>query len=122
MFPSGVAGVALLLLRLLVATGVVVEGTGRLTFIPSFWLAIALAILAISICLGFMTPYGAILCGLFAVRSLVAARCDNILQPFTAMMLCIILAMLGPGTYSLDSRIFGRQLLRLPSRNRTGGD
>lgn len=119
MFPSGVAGVALLLLRLLVALSVVVEGTGRWTFAFSFWLPIAATVLAISICLGFMTPYGAVLCCLMELRGLVGVRFGNVLQPFTAIMLGVILAMLGPGAYSLDSRIFGRQLLRLPSRDQT---
>ena len=117
MFPSGVAGVALLLLRLLVALSVVVEGTGRWTFVFSVWLPIAAAILAIFICLGFLTPYGAVLCCLMELRGLVGVRFRNVLEPFTAIMLGVILAMLGPGAYSLDSRIFGRQLLRLPSRH-----
>jgi uncharacterized membrane protein YphA (DoxX/SURF4 family) len=122
MFPAGAAGVALLLLRLVVATTVVTEGTGRWTLVSSFWFAVPSVILAISICLGLMTPYSSILCGFLEVRSIVDARFDNLLQPLTAIMLCIILAMLGPGTYSLDSRIFGRQLLRLPSHGKIDHD
>lgn len=122
MFPSGVAGVALFLLRLLVATTVLVEDSGHWAFVSSPWFAVPLAILAICICLGFLTPYTAILCGVSEIRSLVASGLDNVLSPFTAIMLCIILAMLGPGAYSLDSRIFGRQLLRLPSRDRIDHD
>jgi len=65
--------------------------------------------------------YGAVLCCLMELRGLLGVRFGNVLQPFTAFMIGVILAMLGPGAYSLDSRIFGRQLLRLPSRDQTDG-
>ena len=109
MFPQGGPGIALLLLRisvvaLLVTVGVYYNG--------SFYRLILAAILLVSISLliGFLTPF---LCAVAAV--LVIGK--MIINPQAGSVLCVIaianavaLALLGPGAYSLDSKLFGRRV------------
>jgi uncharacterized membrane protein YphA (DoxX/SURF4 family) len=118
MFPAGVAGFALLLLRGLVMATFLVDGTTGWTSAGFPWVFIALVAVAVSLALGFLTPYCAALCCLAEIRALVISSGGNQFHLLTAILTSVILGILGPGAYSLDSRLFGRRLLSLPSRKK----
>ena len=109
MFPQGGPGVALLLLRVSVVAFLIIVATN---YNGSHYRSILAAIFLISISLliGFLTPY---LCA-----TIVAFVIGNmIVNPETSSVLCVIaianavaLALLGPGAYSLDSKLFGRRV------------
>lgn len=114
MFPRGVPGLALVLLRVLVAVTFVVDGSAHITLVTSIPMLLLFSIPALFVCLGLLTPYFASFCILaqFVILSLVGSA-----DPFhfgTAGMMSGVLALLGPGAYSLDALIFGRQRLNFP--------
>ena len=114
MFPAGLPGIALLLLRLSVAAMLFIEPTGRWLWPAPTWLLIAGVIAVIAVSVGFLTPLFALVCGLLKVCALSSAA--QIVAPLVilALLLAAALAMLGPGAYSLDARMFGRRVVLLP--------
>jgi hypothetical protein len=110
MFPAGWPGFALLILRISVATALLVAaGTHRAEV--SVWIYGAALIVGVALSAGFMTPVGALLAlGLHASIWWSLGVGD----PGTAAIVCvdaIVLGVLGPGAYSLDGRRYGRQLV-----------
>jgi uncharacterized membrane protein YphA (DoxX/SURF4 family) len=82
-----------------------------------FVLASALVLLGLSILLGFLTT-------LVSTFSLLVEIAVLILYPGTdeyhiahLIVNCGVLAVLGPGAYSIDSILFGRRVLNIPRRH-----
>jgi hypothetical protein len=116
MFPTGTAGAALFALRVSAAITLLVDGTTHGTLVTSFWILLIFALPAISLCLGILTPYFSVLCCL--VQLLVALISDgrNGFHLGISILNSAIVAVLGPGAYSIDARLFGRRLVSVPSR------
>ncbi len=117
MFPTGIPGAALLLLRLSVATGLLVESTAHWTIATPLWALAGLVLLAMCLCLGFLTPYSSSLCCLIELGVLWVTRDQHEFHLVTSILTSAVVAMLGPGAYSVDARIFGRRLLTLSPRD-----
>jgi uncharacterized membrane protein YphA (DoxX/SURF4 family) len=115
MFPTGMAGAALFVLRLSVATSFVLDGTAHWAPAISFWIFLGFAIPAICLFLGFLTPYLSVVCGLVALCSLVIGG-NSPVHLLASIADAGILAVLGPGAYSIDARMFGRRLITLSPR------
>jgi hypothetical protein len=116
MFPGGVPGLALVLLRLGVAGSLwqlILEGGPEMTCVRLF----SLGTLSILLLLGFATP----LIGLIA-SAVQLLRLFDAFRPGTAIpaedvtvavhaIFALSLALIGPGAFSLDARLFGRRTL-----------
>ena len=114
MFPSGIAGVALLLLRVICAFPLVwPNGMRNLAIDPTFIRLFATALALFLLC-GAFTPIACSLVvfeGLFAFRGLEEA----VAYSFVLHLLTTAsLMMLGPGAYSIDAKLFGRRLIVPP--------
>jgi hypothetical protein len=114
MFPTGHAGVALVVLRSIVAATAVVN-------LSACWAADSapivrgmVGLLALCLFLGFLTPYGAALCCLLECAFLVTSPAPNRFHLATSALIAGAIAALGPGAYSVDARLFGRRLIRIP--------
>ena len=116
MFPTGMAGAALLVLRVSIAATLVVNGTSHWVPVTSFWMFSGLALLAILLWLGVLTPYCAAVGCLVQLYVLCTGAAGNQFLLVSSILNSGVLAVLGPGAYSIDARIFGRRLLTLPSR------
>jgi hypothetical protein len=116
MFPLGLPGAGLVLLRLSVAITLWPLPSGLQTWVgeqPLFWLA---AMLFIALAAGIFTPVMATAC-LFL-------KCVELAKPSDASpeyllstaLTSLALFLLGPGAYSLDSHLYGRRVLTSRSK------
>ena len=111
-FPDRWRGFGLLLLRVLVAVSVIVQTIAYLRAAETVagWSIVAL-LLASAACLllGFVTPVAAVLIGLTSLYPL---------QDLEIVVLAIVIALLGPGAFSIDARMFGRREILIPVTRR----
>lgn len=116
-FPGGWPGLGLLLLRALVGVTLVLQ---TLTYLESqkpnllSWLMTA-TVLIIASCLlvGFMTPIAAVVAGLVTVALVIFTA--NLNQTgLNMIVLTTTIALLGPGAFSIDARMFGRREILIP--------
>lgn len=94
-FPDGRAGAGLLILRITVAAGVVLQTESALALFA-----------AAPLVAGFMTPAMALVAAVIALMSgasYIAA-------------IAFALALLGPGAFSVDARLFGRREIVIEER------
>ena len=124
-FPGGWPGVALLLLRVVLATTLFVQG-GYYLREPdpsaATWLAGLVGIVSgVLLFIGFLTPPAGVVVGLFALGigcSLIPSCTRTLFDSYvpvvfaTAILLAIII--LGPGAFSVDARLFGRREIIIP--------
>ena len=119
MFPRGGPGFALLLLRISVAAIFLISVAKRFG-VSSSPLIFAISLL-ISICLtiGFLTPYLSVLiCVTALVNLLIGPNSVDIVHVFPIID-AAALAVLGPGAYSLDARLFGLRVSVVPRRKKS---
>jgi len=108
MFPAGVPGVALLLLRVGVAATIFATGWNSRMRAPFLLL---LVLHCLFLCLGIFTPVLAALGCVFELVSAVFMNDHSIVAVFSPSLDAAAVAMLGPGAYSLDARRFGRRVI-----------
>jgi hypothetical protein len=113
MFPRGLPGVALLLLRVSVSVAVLIECYGHRNELPG-WIQAAAWVISIALFVGFLTPIVA-LTGL-AFHGLIWLGFDGVPIAFMVIRLLDVVAvtLLGPGAYSMDAYRFGRRRVVLP--------
>jgi uncharacterized membrane protein YphA (DoxX/SURF4 family) len=104
----------------LVAVTVIVQTIAYLRAADSFagWSIIAL-LLASAACLllGFVTPVAAVLIG-FTSLGLALRTTPYPIQELEIVVLAIVIALLGPGAFSIDARMFGRREILIPVTRR----
>jgi hypothetical protein len=113
-FPGAWPGVALLLLRCVAAVALIACTNGMwLSLEPALLLMHGLTIMAAMMLIGGLwTPVAGVaqaLLELYSNFSTAAADLNHML--WAAVGLCV--AMLGPGTCSIDSRLFGRKRIEV---------
>lgn len=112
MFPAGLPGLALLLLRASVAAPVLLDGCAHPRGL-SAWMLGARLLLCMALSVGFLTPIAAslvLMCHLLAWSNLHGGAGLQSIVVLDAL----VLALIGPGAYSIDARRFGRRLVVLP--------
>jgi uncharacterized membrane protein YphA (DoxX/SURF4 family) len=112
MFPAGLPGFALLMLRLAVAISGFATSSGAVLQ-TSWWIYGTCVTIGVALCIGVFTP-------LFAALSLVIQLCQFVLlwndleQRAVGILIAAALSLLGPGAFSVDSYRFGRRRVRFP--------
>ena len=116
MFPSGPAGVGLLILRTSIAAKLLILAFPKEQPIAPFWEIAGLGVPVILLCLGAFTPASCACCVLIEVSALPGLSGPDVLHLSISILTAISLALLGPGAYSVDARLFGRRLVLPPAR------
>ena len=108
MFPQGGPGVALLLLRVSVVAFLLIA-VGHYNA-PNPLVLVGAVLISISLLTGFLTPFACVIVVALVIGNI-------IINPHASSVLCVIaianaiaLGLLGPGAYSLDSKLFGRRV------------
>ena len=119
MFPQGGPGLALLLLRISVASIFLMSLTSRfgVSFAPLIFVGVLLV--AISLSIGFFTPFLAVIAGLTAIANLLVGPRSGDFIYIVTVLDAIALTLLGPGAYSVDARWFGLRVSVVPPRKDT---
>lgn len=116
MFPEGGPGAGLLLLRQSVALSLLLHPPGG----PLIHALLALP--AIGLCVGLLTPLLAAVCCLFSFYDFMVMGGATLPEACIKLLAAGALALLGPGAHSLDARLFGRRVITLPPRKNTRAD
>ena len=119
MFPQGGPGVGLLLLRIAAAGMFAMHLTHRFEFSSSalhWFVTSAIILVSLGLLLGLWTPILTIIACAAAVINLLLTD-----QPVNIVHILWILSpaalfFLGPGAYSVDARLYGRQVTVVPPR------
>src|SRR5262245_55442312 len=115
MFPTGSAGIALLVLRSVVAVTVLASARACWPMGSSLIVQGIAALVGLCLFLGFLTPYCAAMSCFLELSLLVTTDAPNRLQLGMSALTAAATVALGPGAYSLDGRLFGRKLIKIPS-------
>jgi len=115
-FPGGSVGLGLVLLRLAVAAWFFEIGIPLFGASPiSFFLSLVLIGGALLLIPGIATSASASLGAVCSTLSLLASAPDQWFPVLSLTALSISLALLGPGSYSLDARLSGWRTIDLSS-------
>ena len=123
-FPGGMPGVALLLLRVVLGGTLLAVCVRSLAASDGSWGTVVSGILAgasgAALLVGLVTPFVAV-AGLVAIAAAPhtwGSEDASLLPGKLAMVLVVViglaLVLLGPGAFSLDSRLFGRREITFP--------
>jgi hypothetical protein len=118
MFPRGRPGFALLLLRISVAATLLLSLAGGPMPSSSPLLFVGALFVSIALLIGIFTPVvSSIVCVYRIVELLIGLRFDWLVV--SLVLDSIPLALLGPGAYSLDARLYGLRVMVVPPRRDT---
>lgn len=112
MFPSGRAGLSLLMLRVSVALAPLL--VANLMGGDLAWRPILRCVAAVMLLLGYLTPVVSLVSLLLALTTVGEPSGFTTSQAAVFILDAGALMLIGPGAYSLDGRSFGRRLVRIP--------
>jgi hypothetical protein len=111
MFPTGLPGLALLLLRASVASAVILSTYREES--PG-WLQGSAILVAVGLLAGYLTPFVAVAAIVVQAFAWLSPSLDPTIWAVVFSVDAIALALVGPGAYSLDAYLFGRRVVVLP--------
>jgi len=121
-FADGWPGVGLLLLRLLTGAALIYFGMASVLTAPPLTIVVLQTIgigAGILLLVGLWTPVAGALGAIVKVWIALSRFLSHSGDPWIAItqaILSVVLAMVGPGAWSIDSRLFGRKRIDVPER------
>jgi hypothetical protein len=113
MFPAGLPGLALLLLRASVAVAALAETYAHRQDLNG-WMQAAAIPISLAVSVGYLTPLAAVIGLVFHGLIWYSLGVDGVVFAIIISLDASALALLGPGAFSLDSYLFGRRVVVLP--------
>lgn len=118
-FPTGAPGCGLVLLRVVAALSLQADASGHLVLTQHASIpGVALILLSIALLVGLLTPVVALVAAGIEATMLGTSASAGIALMLQGPMICVALALLGPGGYSLDARLFGSRVVVLHASDR----
>ena len=105
LFPSAARSSGLILLRIAVAMVPHLDAAGHFVVARPDWQVVVSWVCSAALIAGFLTPLFAGVVAVVALTQLGGA--NDSLGPAVRVVISVSLALLGPGPYSLDARLFG---------------
>jgi putative oxidoreductase len=121
-FANGLPGIGLLLLRLLTGAALINFGIANLGEAPPLPTAVLQIIgvgTGILLLVGLWTPVAGTLAAIVKVSIAFSGFSSHSGDPWIAVIQAVlgaVLAMVGPGAWSIDARLFGRKRIEMPER------
>ncbi len=115
-FPTGAAGAGLLLLRVSVAHSLILSAVLQNS---SIWQQLIGIAAMLAILLGLYVRVVAVMCLVLALGRILGP--DPALVGFPDLFSASALALVGPGAFSIDARLFGRRVVVLPNSSDVSG-
>lgn len=115
MFPPGRPGIGLLLLRISVAATFVLIVANPSDLSTIYLIFVVATLIALALTIGFLTPYLSFVICIYALVNIFggASRLHELVLA-SLLLSAAALALLGPGAYSVDARLFGRRVVVVP--------
>ncbi len=109
MFPTGAAGISLLVMRVSVAATLLllVLAAGVAPF--TWWELTAVTAVTIALCLGLYSSVFMAAGAIFEIAILSTLRGNDALHLLVSVCMTLSMIVLGPGAYSVDAKLFGRR-------------
>jgi uncharacterized membrane protein YphA (DoxX/SURF4 family) len=101
----------------LIAQTLTYVGSEKLSLL-SWLVAVTVLIIASCLLVGFMTPVAAIVIGLATSGFFLFSIFDINQTVLNLIVLTTAIALLGPGAFSIDARMFGRREILIPNTSR----
>ena len=115
MFPPAAPGIGLLVLRISVAAAFVLIAATRTGMSSIHPLFVGALLIGLCLAIGFLTPYLSLVVCVYALANLFGASAHlDVLFVASLLLNSAALALLGPGAYSVDARLFGRRVVVVP--------
>jgi hypothetical protein len=108
MFPPGLPGLALVLVRASVAVALLHEGYSHRHDLPG-WMELVAIVISAALSAGYLTPVVAVLALVFHGLVWLDADAGDAVVATVVCLDAMALALLGPGAYSIDAFRFGRR-------------
>jgi putative oxidoreductase len=119
-FARGYPGVGLLLLRVVAGSSLIARSIPVLGNTPTFgtgFFQLFIATAGLLLIAGLWTPVGAAVMGLLELWRIISGHGD----PASDILLCVLalaIALLGPGAWSVDARLFGWKRIEIDTRKK----
>jgi hypothetical protein len=111
MFPGGMAGLGLIILRICAVSSLLTIAFGRGPLAFAGWIGVGVGLLSLLLVVGALTPAACAVGALVETSYLVLRQGTDRRDFVFALLVIAALGLLGPGAFSVDARIFGRRLL-----------
>jgi uncharacterized membrane protein YphA (DoxX/SURF4 family) len=115
-FPSGSSGLGLILLRLTASCLLLAIAYGNLSRGDASLLSFLAIILAIFLTLGLFTIVTSSLAAALTIALVILLHQQSFAKSAVTAVVCLALALLGAGAYSIDARLFGQRRVIWPNR------
>lgn len=108
-YPRGLAGVALLLLRVSAGVLLLLNAQGRVLCDEPLFVILLVNVISIGLAVGIVTPMAGVAAAVSRVALFTFVPAERTVFCAITLILCVVVSILGAGAYSFDGVLFGRR-------------
>jgi hypothetical protein len=111
MFPGGMAGLGLIILRICAVSSLLTIAFGRGPLAFASWTGVGFGLLSLLMAVGALTPAACTVGAVVETSYLFERQGPGRRYIVFSLLVIAALGLLGPGAFSIDARLFGRRLI-----------